>query len=184
VSEPWEGYEDWLSRLATRPLPGGVTAAALAAAMGAALVAKAMRITAASQSVVSSEQEMMEEILVLADVNQSELLRLARADEEAYRTVLNTRGLPALDPARNQAWKMATEVPVQLAETCGALLGRLPDLLNMCRPSVLVDMQVGGWLLDSGKRAGVRAAEVNLQAWGDQAQAKVFRSRLDALLEG
>lgn len=184
MSEPWEGYEDWLTRLATRPLPGGVTVAALSAAMGAALVAKGMRITMASQSLSSSEQEMLEEILILADGKQAELLRVARADEGVYRTVLNTQGLPASDPARYRAWKRATEMPVQLAETCGALLDRLPVVLDMCRPSVLADVQVGGWLLDTGKRAGVRAAEANLVAWGDQARGEAFRSRLDALLEG
>ncbi|HSR31938.1 MAG TPA: cyclodeaminase/cyclohydrolase family protein [Anaerolineae bacterium] len=184
MSELWEAYEDWLIRLAMQPLPGGVTVAALSAAMGAALVTKVLRITVASQSLSSSEQEMLEGILILADDKRAELLQLARADEGAYRTVLNTQGLPASDPARYRAWKRATEVPIQLAETCGALLDRLPVVLDLCRPSVLVDIQVGSWLLDAGKRAGVRAAEANLQAWGEQAQGETFRSRLDALLEG
>jgi len=38
-------FDAWLERLACKPLPGAVSAAAVASAMGAGLITKACRVT-------------------------------------------------------------------------------------------------------------------------------------------
>ncbi len=179
-----EDFEGWLARVADQPLPGGVAAAARAAAMGSALIVKVARLTLARQFLSDSERDRLKVTLGLARTCQTELVGLAGADEGAYRAVLDTQGLPAGAPARRQAWQMATEVPVQVAETCAVLLDRLPDLSSVCWPAVHIDLQIGGWLLETGLRGGLQAAASNLGTWGDGTAAQALRDRIMALQEG
>ena len=179
-----EGFGDWLARVATQSLPGAVGAAALGAAMGAALMAKACRLTLAHQPLGGSARDMVEATLRLAEAQQAELLCLASTDEDAYRAVFHSRGVPAGAPARDQAWQWATEVPIEVAEVCRALLNRLPDLSQACWPTVYVDLQIGGWLLETGVRAGLLAATKNLQVWGNGSAAQPLQARIRVLQEG
>jgi formiminotetrahydrofolate cyclodeaminase len=175
--------ETWLDDMCTRPLPGGVAAAAVAAAMGAALIAKALRITLRRQQLATADQATLAEVFDLALTQQATLSGLADADIQAYQACLDTRSLAAGDPRQSQARQMAIEVPIAVAEACCALLGRIPGMLTYCWHGVCVDFEIGGQLLQAGMRAGILAAQANLGAWRDSALAGQFRARLDALLE-
>jgi formiminotetrahydrofolate cyclodeaminase len=174
----------WLDGLATQPLPGGVAAAAVAAAMGAALCAKAARITLERQTLTNIVQAKLEDVYERAQVQKAALLRLAGADEAAYRALMDVQALATQQPGRNQAWQAATEVPIRIAEACRSLLDEVSALESVCRPGVRVDYEIGVWLLEIGQRAGQRAAEVNLRSWGYAPEARLLRLRLDALQEG
>jgi formiminotetrahydrofolate cyclodeaminase len=178
-----EDFGKWLARLATQPLPAGVDAAAVGAAMGAALMAKACRLTLSHQPLTRFERDMVEATLGLVQAQQTELLRLASTDEGAYRAVFHTRGLPAGAPERDQAWQRATTVPIEVAERCRALLDRWSDLSRACWPTVHVDLEIGGWLLEAGVRAGIQAAKSNLKVWGDGPAAQQLQTRIRALQE-
>ena len=167
--------EGWLHNLSARPLPGSVSAAAVAAAMGAALIAKAARVTLRRQAMTPADRAAMQAVLDLARDQQPILLRLADADERAYRTVLRAR---APSPA---AWREATEVPIRLAEACRSLLRPLPGVLDPCWPAVRPDLEIGSWFLEVAVRAGRLAAEINLRAWGEDPAAGPLRARVDAL---
>jgi len=179
-----QGFALWLDDLATEPLPGGVAAAAVAAAMGAALCAKAARITLERQTLTDIVQAKLEDVYEQAQVQQAALLRLAGADEAAYRALMDVQALATQQPERNQAWQAATEVPIRIAEACRSLLDEVSALESACRPSVRVDYEIGVWLLEIGLRAGQRAAQANLRSWGDAPEARWLRLRLDALQEG
>lgn len=174
-------FDAWLHDLATRPLPGGVSAAALASAMGTALVAKATRVSVQRQDVGEPDRALLQAVLDLACNRQQVLLDLAEADEGAYRAVLESRpqghGIPATDEARRRA----IEVPLQVAEACHLLLSRLPGILDLCWPPVAPDLQVGQWLLEVGLRAGLSAAEGNMRAWPDAGEPGLWQARLGAL---
>lgn len=180
MSEIAGDFGAWLERLSSQPLPGGVAAAALSAAMGAALIAKAARLALAHRAVPGPERARVESTLELADAKHTELVNLASADEHAYRAVLAAEG----GPARRQAWQSATESPLQVAEACCLLLERMPVLAAVCPRSVRVDLEIGGWLLETGMRSGLRAAKANLKAWSDGTEFPDYRARIDALQEG
>ncbi|MEP7082868.1 MAG: cyclodeaminase/cyclohydrolase family protein, partial [Chloroflexota bacterium] len=85
---------DLVERLATRsPAPGGGSAAALAGAMGAALVHMVVELTVAPSDPASAGTELTE-IGAAAATWQSELLNLAELDANAYRAVVQARRLP------------------------------------------------------------------------------------------
>jgi formiminotetrahydrofolate cyclodeaminase len=176
-----QDLEAWLDDMSARPLPGGVAAAAVAAAMGVALIAKALRVTLNRQQLTASEQPVLEETLDLMQAQRVALFRSADADVEAYRAVLDTRSLAASDPARRQAWQSATEVPVAVAEACRLLLDRLPAVVPQCWSGVCVDFEIGSQLLQAGMQAGVLAAEANMSLGGTAIDGGPFRARIEAL---
>jgi len=176
-----QDLEAWLDDMSARPLPGGVAAAAVAAAMGVALIAKALRVTLNRQQLTASEQPILEETLDLMQAQRVALFRSADADVEAYRAVLDTRSLAASDPARRQAWQSATEVPVAVAEACRLLLDRLPAVVPQCWSGVCVDFEIGSQLLQAGMQAGVLAAEANMSLGGAAIDGGPFRARIEAL---
>jgi formiminotetrahydrofolate cyclodeaminase len=160
-------FEAWLGEMATKPLPGGVAAAALAAAMGAALAAKAVGV-AQTQG---------------AHAAWVELVDLAAADAAAYQGVLDSRHLPDGAEARREAWQQATDLPLSLAETCRRLLAELPRLKEAMVAEVAVDLEIGRKLLEAGAEAGILAARENLRAWGAHSAAAPYQRRL-AVLSG
>lgn len=151
-------FEAWLEEMATKPLPGGVAAAALSAAMGAALVTK---VTAAGRRLARGG------LADLALASRADLLQLAADDEAAYRRVLDTRHLPAADEAHRGARQGAIDVPLRVAETCRRLLAELPTPEEVPSPALAVDFEIGRRLLQAGIQAGVLAAGQNLEAWGE-----------------
>lgn len=174
-------FERWLHELTTEPLPGGVAAAAVAAAMGAALVAKATRLTLRRQPPAETDRGDLGAVLDLAVALQAALLQLAGDDERAYRALLETRRLDEASPERRSAWQEAIDVPLRVAEACHALLERLPGSLDLCWAPVETDLQTGIWLLETGKRSGLLAARKNLEAWGRGAEAEPLRARIEAV---
>lgn len=154
-------FETWLDELATQPLPGGVAAAATAAALGAALVAKSARLTL--QGIPPGTPESLAPLAIVqaAEDTRSQLLDLAGADVQAYRGWLRGRMRPADDPLRREALMQAMEVPARIAETCQSLIDRSQPLVTTCWPAVRADLEVGRWLLETGVRAGSLAADEN-----------------------
>jgi formiminotetrahydrofolate cyclodeaminase len=177
-------FESWFDRLATKSLPGGVAAAAVAASMGSALVVKVCQLTLAQSALSDQVRGMVESVRALAEQQGVVMMDLAGEDERAYQAVLDSRRLPASSLKRRQSWQKATEIPLQLAEGCWDLLERLPALFGVCLPAATVDLKVGCWLLEVGLRAGLEAVESNLDRWPDEAEAISFRSRARSLRDG
>lgn len=175
ATAPVACFEAWLGEMAARPLPGGVAAAAAAAAMGAALLAKAARVTLRR---AGSGELLFQELLGAATGLGKRLLDLADADSRAFQAVLATRALPAGDPARRQAWIAATEVPLRVAEACAALQECLAFPFDLAPAAIRADLEIGESLLKAGREAGCLAAESNLSAW-DGPEAQALRYRLE-----
>jgi formiminotetrahydrofolate cyclodeaminase len=175
-------FDAWLDQMATEPLPGGVAAAALAAVMGAALVAKVAGIGQSELASDSAGRGTLPSAAALAQASRVELLGLAATDEVAYRRVLDTRHLPAEDKARQQAWQRATTLPLLLAEACRHLLAEVDRLEDVGSPGVAVDLEIGRLLLEAGAEAGVLAVRENLRAWGAHSDSVPYRQRLAALM--
>jgi formiminotetrahydrofolate cyclodeaminase len=161
----------WLDDMAAAALPGGVAAGALAGAMGAALIAKAGRVSLRR----GTPQAAVADMVAVADKGRHELMRLVQADVEAYRKVLQER--------RVSAWLEATGVPLQVAEISHTLLGQLDRLCEECWPGIAVDLEIGIDLLEAARAAGLRAARENLAFLEMKSEADGLRRRLEALIQ-
>ena len=177
-------FEAWLEEMVANPLPGGVAAAAVGAAMGAALVAKVAAIGRSGPAIDAGQQRALQALFDLAQSSRRELVQLAAADEVAYRRVLAAQRLPADDEARRHAWQRATDVPLAVAEACRRLLAELPAIEKIGSPGVAVDFEIGRRLLEVGMEAGRLAAGENQRALAEEPHPSTGRQHVAALYGG
>ena len=177
------GLESWLDELAAQSLPGGVSAAALASAMGAALLTKTARVTLGRQALDSSTRGRVDKIAAQARAERVELVELAEEDTKAYRAVLDAEQGTTGSPQHEEAYLAAAEIPLRVAEVSHGLLGSACAVRRVCWHSVLTDLDIGRWLLEAGIRAGLAAAESNLSASGESDGRNTLQRRIDALAQ-
>jgi formiminotetrahydrofolate cyclodeaminase len=122
-SAPMETLDGYLEALASaRPTPGGGSAAAVAGALGAALVAMVARITEANPKFAARASEAAA-LARHADELRATLLRARGDDESAFAAVVAAQALPrtsddakaARTAALQRALAGASEAPLQTA---------------------------------------------------------------------
>jgi glutamate formiminotransferase/formiminotetrahydrofolate cyclodeaminase len=158
---------DLLGRLSTRdPVPGGGSAAALAGALGAALVSMVVELSAGRPDAVEHEDR-LREIGARAAAEREGLARLAQEDAAAYRSVIEARRLPrATDEqqasrlaALNRAMVAAAEVPLRTAQSAARVLELAAKVAPIGNRNAVSDAGVAALLA----AAAVRGAGLNVR---------------------
>lgn len=161
---------DLVARLATSdPMPGGGSAAALAGAMGAALVCMVVELTAGRPAAQERETELTE-VGVAAAQFQSELLSLADADAAAYAAVVAARRLPkdtdlereARHVQVNAALREAIRVPLATARAASEVLALAERLVPIGNRNAISDVGVAGLMAVTALRGAALNVEINL----------------------
>ena len=165
------------------PAPGGGSAAALTAALGAALVAMTCRVTAKYAGAEPAGCP-LDAITEEADGLRHRLTALANDDARAYSGVIAARRLPAPErgPAVQDALKRATEVPERLAAESRHALALCDRIAPSARPSTLSDLGVAAILAHGALRAAALTARMNLAGIADGHFTGETTRRLDALV--
>ncbi|MES2211135.1 MAG: cyclodeaminase/cyclohydrolase family protein [Chloroflexota bacterium] len=182
--------EDFVSRLASaEPVPGGGSASAVAASLGAALVA-----------MVASLSEGRPRYAMYADVHRrtkaagtelaDRLLRIADEDAAAYATYAwalklpreSTDELVARTDAMRAAARVAAEVPFRCVEACLEVIEGAELLAARCNLNASSDLDVAALLAEAAARGAARNVMVNLPAVGDDTWASETAARLEILM--
>lgn len=175
-----------VEHLATRdPVPGGGSAAALAGAMGAALVRMVVELTLGRA--VSDSAEAVGKIGSAAAAWQSELLNLADLDANAYNAVIVARRLPratdlerkARDVQVAAAIREATRVPLQTMRAATAVLELAERLAPLGTRNAISDVGVGAALAATSARGAALNVRINLPDVVDDE----LRADAEAMLE-
>jgi formiminotetrahydrofolate cyclodeaminase len=163
-----------IGRLASRaPTPGGGSAAALAGAMGAALVEMVGELTTGRAS-FDGDEAAVREICSAATARRTELLEFAEQDASAYNAVIAARRLPRDTDAERadraarmeEATREATRIPLQVAESAVDVLrlaGRITPLGN---PHAVSDAGVAAQLASASVRGALLNVRINLSSLG------------------
>jgi glutamate formiminotransferase/formiminotetrahydrofolate cyclodeaminase len=181
--------EEFVQRLSDgNPTPGGGSAAALAGAMGSALVAMFCNLTAGRKKYAAVKEE-MKTVAAFALELKGQLLQLVDRDSAAYEGIVAANRLPReteAEKARRQeaidaATLEATRTPLETAAVCVSLLERIPPLAAKGNPNAISDLKVGTELLFTaftGARANV---DINLP-WLAEPAASPIKAELAELV--
>jgi glutamate formiminotransferase / formiminotetrahydrofolate cyclodeaminase len=168
-----------------RPVPGGGSAAAYAGALGAALCAMVLRISA------KKREDLTARIAPLDDLHR-DFLRLVDDDAAAFARVAEAMRLPrstddekAARKARLQAGLLgAARVPLEVAKTARRLLEECEQMMADASPATISDVGVGALMAETALRGAGLNVMINLAALDDAAQVKALSEELDHVLEG
>jgi len=173
------------------PAPGGGSVAALAGAMGAALVSMVCNLTIGKKKYADVEEE-IKAILEQSEALRRELLTLLEEDVTAYTRVSEAMKMPRdteeqkaiREEALDKALKEATKVPLRVAEAC-------VKIMELCRPvaekgniNAVSDAGVAVVMAEAGLRSAALNVLINLGWLKDETFKKEAQDRLEKLLEG
>lgn len=159
-----------VERLATSdPVPGGGSAAALAGAMGSALVRMVVELTVGRPAAEGHAEELTA-IGVAASGWQSELLNLAELDATAYDAVVRARRLPrdselhkrTRDTQVAAAVREATRAPLATARVATEVLALAERLAPIGNRNAVSDVGVAALLAVAAIRGAALNVEINL----------------------
>src|SRR5213082_1789211 len=158
--------DGWLEELAGgAPVPGGGSAAALAGALAAALVAMVARLTIGRKAYAGVQQRVAE-ILAEADALRAQLRRLADDDAAAYTKVSAAYRLPKSDPRRTRAADEtligAAQTPLAMARGAARLLALANEIGTIGNRNAHSDAKVGEALAHAALAGAVENVRVNV----------------------
>jgi methenyltetrahydrofolate cyclohydrolase len=170
---------DYLQALAsTAAVPGGGSAAALAAAMGAALLSMVAKLSA-KKAKVDVDRKVLEGLVPELDQLAARLLELSQDDVDAYRAVIDARKSGAQGDALERAYERAAEVPLQAATAAARGLALVPEVSKRAWEMTASDLAVGSELLETGFAGALGNVAINLPELSGEAAARIERAYLE-----
>lgn len=161
--------ETYIEALASpEPTPGGGSAATVAAAMGAALLAMVGRITLANPKLAAAHGD-AERIAEHADTLRLDFLDARVRDELAYRAVVDAQALPRSTPAEQAdrtrriqaALAEAAEAPLTVTELVANAMGVAADAAALGNAPLMSDVECAVRFLRAAFDASVANVAVN-----------------------
>ena len=171
------------------PVPGGGSAAAVAAALGASLVAMVARLCE-GRPVFDVHSATIERGLAAGEALRERFLAIADEDADAYSALTAARRLPrATDEERaaraeavSAAARRAAEVPYECVRLCLELAAAAESLAGRSNANASSDLGVAVLLAAAGGEAAAANVFANLPSVADQSWAGETRARVLELL--
>lgn len=182
---------EFTDRLASEePVPGGGSASAVAASLGASLVAMVAALSA-DRPRYADHAALHAEARAAADALRQRLLALADEDASAYAAFAAAMKLPrdtgeeqaARRAALSAAARRASEVPLDCLEACHSVAVWAEALAGRSNRNASSDLEVASLLASAAARGAGANVAVNLPAVGDQAWAGEILARVDELVD-
>jgi glutamate formiminotransferase/formiminotetrahydrofolate cyclodeaminase len=178
--------DDFIARVAaSTPTPGGGSVAALAGALGAALVEMVSGLTVGRKK-YREVQEQAAAALSRATALRRELGEAVSADSAAFEQVLAvSRQLwpTAADKAQalQQATIHAAEVPLGVCRLARDVLHLARELVQIGNPNAVTDAAAAGYMAHAALQIAAMNVRINATSLTDGARVQAWREELDAL---
>jgi formiminotetrahydrofolate cyclodeaminase len=159
-----KSLKQYLDDLAAKlPAPGGGSAAALAAAMGASLISMVINFTLGKPKYAEFEPE-LKEVLEKSERLREEFLNLVDLDVSAYKS---------------KNMRDALDVPFMVCRLCFEGIKLCPQLIKKGNINLISDIAVAAVLLESAFTSAIFNVEINLKSLNDSQLTKTIHSELD-----
>lgn len=170
---------EYLQGLAsTASVPGGGSAAAVAAAMGAALMSMVGKLSA-RKAKRPGDGEALQAMVPEFDRARDLLGRLSQDDIEAYRSVTTARNAARSESGHEgelaAAIERATLVPLETAQAAGQALDGAARLRALVWAMVASDFETGYLLLQTGFKGAMANAAINLPELSGDPRSRLQR---------
>jgi methenyltetrahydrofolate cyclohydrolase len=173
---------------APTPTPGGGSAAALAGALGASLLAMVSGLPKPRTATEADIQRLRDALSLCSDYARR-LEVLVDQDADAYLAVVSAYRLPKESDADKQArsariqeaMKLATDTPLETMRLCWSALAEADAVSELGNASAASDVGVARELLTAGLRGARLNVEINLDGLRDQKYAAHIREEVAAL---
>jgi formiminotetrahydrofolate cyclodeaminase len=170
---------DYLKALAsTAAVPGGGSAAALGAAMGAALLSMVAKLSAKKATAVD-DRDILTGLVPEFDQLAARLLELSQDDIDAYRAVIDARKSGVQGAALARAYERAAEVPLAAATAAARGLALVPEVSKRAWEMTASDLAAGSELLQTGLDGALANVAVNLPELQGAAAARIEHAYLE-----
>ena len=150
----------YLNDLAAKlPAPGGGSAAALSAALGAALISMVINFTVGKPKYAQYEND-LKEVFSQSEKLRDEFLNLVDLDVVAFKA---------------KDIRQALEVPLKVCRLCSEAAKLCPPLITKSNLNLISDVAVAAILLESGFASAYFNVEINLKSLKEE---KSFVSKI------
>jgi len=171
------------------PVPGGGSAAAVAASFAASLTAMVARLSA-DRPRYAAYATTHSRALEAADTARATFLRLADEDSEAYAAYGVARRLPKETPEQSATRDLAVtaaavraaEVPLDVVRQCHALVHEIESLAGRSNLNAASDLDVGGLLVLAAARGAAANVITNLPSIDDKLVTSAMLAEVESRL--
>jgi len=186
-----ESLKAFLDELASdSPAPGGGSVAALAGALGAALVSMVASLTMGSEK-YRNNWEQMGEVRDESERLRGRFLELMNEDAEAFNSFIAALKLPrstevqksSRREAISAAAKRITEVPLDTLGLCADVASLALKVAELGNPNAVSDAGSAALMAEAAGKAAAYNVRINLPSLKDEAFATEARHNLNATLE-
>ena len=168
------------------PAPGGGSVAALAGALGGALLAMVANLAIGKEAYVDQSAE-LNRLATRLQAIQRRLVRAVDTDTEAFNHVLLAMRLPrksaqekaARSAAIQRGYQEASQVPLETARACLQALELVERIARLGNPASITDAGVAALMACAGVEGAVYNVRINLPAIDDV----TFRGGMEAELD-
>jgi len=155
--------KQYLDDLAAKlPVPGGGSAAALTAGLGASLISMVVNFTLGKPKYARYEQG-LKEILSKSENLREEFLNLVDLDAVAYKS---------------KNIREALNIPFMVCRLCFEGIKLCPPLIKKGNRNLISDVSVAAVLLEGAFASAYYNVEINLKSLGDEGLTRSIRKEL------
>ena len=173
----------------SEPTPGGGSAAALAGAIGASLLAMVAALPKA-RAETDADRTRLRDAGQRCAALSDDLAVLVDRDSEAYDTVMAAYRRPkateeekaARSAAIQAALRTAIDAPLDVMRACAAAIEQSPVVAALGNASASSDVQVGRELLGAGLRGAKLNVDINLESVKDAQYVNGVRDEVSMLI--
>lgn len=182
-------YREILEEAASSsPIPGGGSISAMVACLGNAMVLMVANLTKGKEKYIEY-QDQVDNVLFKSKAIMIRLENLVDADMQVFEKFMKSIKMSketdeekqARSLAIEEARKIASDVPLEIAETCVEVIELSVDLAPYGNKGAISDVGVGTYIAEASMEGALLSVGINLVGINDQEYVKQAAAKIESI---